>query len=572
MYKNKTITTCLFLLLFGTSWAQLYPRYNHVGYAPQAPKIIFVQADKKSDLLKWQLSDSIGTMLQNGVLGVSLDSIGKHCPKPYNYKIDISSLTKTGKYILSLENHPEKITFYVKENPNSFIVSDMLRFLRVQRSGTTTTLDSRSSHIGDKICPIWTKQTNSNSSWKLNETLAPVNMMGGWYDAGDYIKFTLTTAYTSYLLLRAYEENPQLFQAKKYSKSALNDLLDEAKWGLEYLLKTHPDANTFIIQVGSADDHKQGERLPNQDELNTKRQAYHAFSPTQMGYTAAALALGATIFQEVDPNFSALCKTKAIQIFQKSLDYSDNTWIEDGWETFYADKNSADNLELAAIELYKLTKEKHYLVLAKKYMTLAGQSWWSSWANINMLAHERLSNEVPEALALLKADLDYFKGIANEKNNLWSVPHNYTWASLYSMLGVANASLLAQKHAIETYKSIPETMLDYTLGRNPWGICFVASPEIPNSIRNVYSQVYKLQPKKYPIGALAEGPGDKPTHDNLKKYFKIPIQNEFEAFQTSEVVFYDINTDFQCMETTIVGLADGILFFSLIDKENRTEK
>jgi len=572
MFKNKLLIFSLIFFFSQPIWAQLYPRFNHVGYSPDAPKVIFIQADQNSSSLKWQLIDSSGQNLLSGILGNSLDSIGKHCPKPFNYKIDLSSIHQVGKYFLSLETHPEKVAFQVKENPTRFIVSDMLRFLRVQRSGTTTTLDSRCSHIGDKNCPIWTKKSASNSSWQLNENHNSVNMLGGWYDAGDYIKFTLTTAYTSYLLLRSYNENPNLFQEKKYSKSSLNDLLDEAKWGLEYLLKTHPNTNTFIIQVGSADDHKQGERLPHLDELNTKRQAYHAFSPTQMGYTAAALALGAATFQSVDPAFSEKCKTKAVEIFQKSLNYTENAWIEDGWETFYADKNYNDNLELAAIELYHLTQEKHYLVLAKKYMHLAKQAWWSSWANINMVAHERLAEFEPEAISYLKADLDYFKGIALEKNNLWATPHPYTWASLYSMLGVANASLLSQKHQIENYQLIYESMLDYTLGRNPWGICFVASPSIPNSIRNVYSQVYKLQPKKYPIGAIAEGPGDRATHDNLKQYFKIPAQNPFEAFQTKDAVFYDLNTDFQCMETTIVGLADGIFFFSLIDKEINSKK
>ena len=40
----------------------------------------------------------------------------------------------------------------------------------------------------------------------------------------------------------------------------------------------------------------------------------------------------------------------------------------------------------------------------------------------------------------------------------------------------------------------------------------------------------------------------------------------FEAFNTNDAVFYDYDSDFQCMETTISGMADGIYFFTLINK------
>ena len=93
----------------------------------------------------------------------------------------------------------------------------------------------------------------------------------------------------------------------------------------------------------------------------------------------------------------------------------------------------------------------------------------------------------------------------------------------------------------------------------------VASENIPNSVENIYSQVYRIKTKLFPTGAIAEGPGDKATHDRLKKYFKQPEPNPFDEFNSSEAVFYDNEHDFQTMETTICGLADGLLFFTLID-------
>lgn len=97
----------------------------------------------------------------------------------------------------------------------------------------------------------------------------------------------------------------------------------------------------------------------------------------------------------------------------------------------------------------------------------------------------------------------------------------------------------------------------------------IASKTIPRSVRNVYSQIYKEQPDLFPTGAIAEGPGDKKTHDGLMQYFQIPDNDPGHPFNTEEVVFFDNNTDFQCMETTITGLADGIFLLTLASTMER---
>ncbi|MBC7485206.1 MAG: glycoside hydrolase family 9 protein [Cytophagaceae bacterium] len=54
---------------------------------------------------------------------------------------------------------------------------------------------------------------NDESGWS-QATVADIDMQGGWYDAGDYLKFTETIVYSAYNLLRAYEINPGIFQKK----------------------------------------------------------------------------------------------------------------------------------------------------------------------------------------------------------------------------------------------------------------------------------------------------------------------------------------------------------------------
>lgn len=552
-----------FLLWAFATQAEIYFRYNHAGYTPSAAKEIIILSDEDISSHNWSVSKN-NNVVKEGFLTLSLAGRGKHTPKPYSYSVKLSALSEVGEYKFQLDS--AQFGFKISEKPYDFIPKEILRYFRVQRSGTTQTLDSRVSHVGDKSCKVYTKSTGANSSWQENENIENVDLMGGWYDAGDYIKFTLTTAYASYFMLRAYEANPSFFDYQEYSKSKLNDILDEAQWGLDYLMKCYPEESLFLIQVGSADDHKQGKRMPHRDELDGERQAYAALSPTQIGYTAASLSLGAQLFKDIDPELAAAYLEKAKAVFEKGLQSQDIAWISEGWETFYADKTKDDNLALAAIELYRATNNSRYLNLAKNLSQNADQAWWYSWGSVNMIAHQRIAEVDSDFYELAKKDLQHFTGIANEENNIWGVPNKYTWGSLYSFIGISNAAFQANvQNGDSSFIDIYQDMLDYTLGRNNWGISFVASEKIPDCIENVYAQVYQLQPKKFPTGAVAEGPGDKETHDRMMQYFKIPKENPFEEFNTGDVVFYDDNTDFQCMETTICGLAASLYFFTLVN-------
>ena len=445
----RLLHSLFFLLLALNNFADVFIRYNHLGYLPNQSKTIVIMSDEEIGSSSWTLSKN-NEILLNGTLGISTTSAGNHMPKPFNYKVDFSTVKDTGNYIFKIAN--KTASFTINHSLFSFIPSEILRYFRVQRSGTKTALDHNISHKGDVDCPVWKQVDGSNSNWELDEKAKKVDMLGGWYDAGDYIKFTLTTAYSTYLMLLSYEMNPSLFRNQKaYSDSDLSDLLDEAQWGLDYLMKTMP-AGEFIIQVGSADDHKQGDRLPNHDELNGTRQAYSAFSPTQMGYTSAALALGAKLFaQEGKTEEAKKYQLMAEKIFDAATYFEKPAWIEDGWEKFYYDQTANDNMELAAIELYLLTNENHYLSKAEKYAKKAGSAYWYSWGSINMIAHNRVLKHSESSLPYLKTDLNYFKNIANEENNLWGVPHKYTWSTLYSYFGVANSAMLLSKLKVKLF-------------------------------------------------------------------------------------------------------------------------
>jgi hypothetical protein len=314
----------------------------------------------------------------------------------------------------------------------------------------------------------------------------------------------------------AYEKNPSLV-AKVHSTSNLPDVLDEAKYCLDYLAKTFPDNNTFVIQVGNKCDHEQGWRLPENDKLDGKRPALCALSRAHMGITTAALALGAVVFKTFDATAAALYESKAIAIYARARQNDTQTSAFErehgaGFDYYY-DPTDDDNMALAAAELYRMTQNTSYLNDGKTYAPPSNGS--ISWNEINALANYRLAEHGDTS-----ARERFFEETTHyQHNNIWNLPLAlYTWGSLSAWIEIANFQLLAQRlNGNHEPSATFLGTLDYTFGRNNWGIAMMASDDLPYSIRNIYNFIWhKLN--LLPVGALSEGPGNKSIHDSVKMY------------------------------------------------------
>lgn len=555
------------LLLFISAQVSIgqsqFIRYNQAGYLTKAPKNLVVNSNVDLKGKAWEIKLNDESILK-GNLPSSSTGKGKHTNFDFNYTVDFSSIQKNGTYSFTLNT--DTIKLKVETNPYQKFLPEILHYLKQQRSGTTNTYDKPAGHYLDSVAPLYRQKSNL-FEWEKDPKSATLNALGGWYDAGDYLKFTLTNAYTTYLLLRAYEANPKAFNFKSDSTSELNDVLAEAKWGLDYLEKCYVSNELFIIQIGDNRDHELGNRFAN-DDTNPYRYAYTSLSQSQIAYCSAAFALASEVWKKIDTTQSTIYLQKAKALFDLAEKHTQCFWFQKDHEVFYADKSGNDNTQLAAAELYRATKIKKYKYALQQYGTSAGPGYWASWADFNMTAHARSGEFSPQSKSFLAQDLEGFSKIANEDNNIWNTPHNYTWGTLYCQFGVAYGSILySDLTKSNEFNKMTYDVIDYTFGKNNWGYSFLASKQLPNAVQNIYSQTYKLQPELYPTGAIAEGPGDKPSHLEMVQWYNMsPETVKMEQFNTSEVIFYDDQTNFQTMETTIGGLADGIFLISLLSR------
>lgn len=145
-----------------------------------------------------------------------------------------------------------------------------------------------------------------------------VNLVGGYYDAGDNVKFNFPMAYTTTMLAWGALEN------SKPLGPELKNVQVAIRWATDYLIKC-ATATPGVLYVGVGDpnlDHKCWERP---EDMDTARTVY-SVSRTKpgsdvAGETAAALAAASLVFRKVDSTYSKLMLKTAKSVFQFAAQY-----------------------------------------------------------------------------------------------------------------------------------------------------------------------------------------------------------------------------------------------------------
>jgi len=138
-----------------------------------------------------------------------------------------------------------------------------LNYMRQQRSGFNPFLND-SCHTRDGYI-IYHPTLDSTH----------IDVSGGWHDASDYLQYVTTSANAVFQMLFAYQENPKAFgdrfnAAGVPGANGIPDILDEAKWGLDWLVKMNPSKDLMFNQLADDRDHL-GFRLPTLDTVNYGR-------------------------------------------------------------------------------------------------------------------------------------------------------------------------------------------------------------------------------------------------------------------------------------------------------------
>ncbi len=166
---------------------------------------------------------------------------------------DFSQVTVPGDYyVLDVEKNVRSAVFRIGDDVYRDVLRHAVRTFFYQRAGFAK--EARyagegwadgASHIGplqDKNCRLYNRPADASTERDLS---------GGWYDAGDYNKYTNWTAEYVIELLRAYDDTPAVFTddfSIPESGNGIPDILDETKWGMDWLVRMqNPDGSVLSI-------------------------------------------------------------------------------------------------------------------------------------------------------------------------------------------------------------------------------------------------------------------------------------------------------------------------------------
>ncbi|KAL0763997.1 endoglucanase 23-like [Brassica napus] len=265
----------------------------------------------------------------------------------------------------------------------------------------------RSGRLPKQQRMTWRGDSALNDGKNLN-----TDLVGGYYDAGDNIKFHFPMAFTATMLAWSSID----FQSYM-SQNDLGHNLIALKWATDYLLKTVSQLpNRIFVQVGEAQaDHDCWERP---EDMDTPRTAFALDAPDPAsdlaGEIAAALAAASIAFKQSRPKYSVVLLDKAIKTFQYADShrgcYTDNPNVNKAVCPFYCSVNGyKDELLWGAAWLRRATGDDYYLEYLVNNRQAFGQDfnylefgWDNKYGGVNVLIAKEIFEKDAIALTAYK--------------------------------------------------------------------------------------------------------------------------------------------------------------------------
>ncbi|XID92815.1 DUF4466 family protein [Paenibacillaceae bacterium WGS1546] len=386
------------------------------------------------------------------------------------------------------------------------------------------------------------------------------DLTGGWYDAGDHVKFGFPMAASATMLAWAvYEYEDGFKQAGQYE-----EILDNLKWATDYFLKAHTAPNELYVQVGQgAVDHAWWGPA---EVMQMNRPSYKitATCPGSdvAGETAAALAASSIVFRDVDPAYAATLLTHAEQLYDFADTYRGkySDCVTDAQSFYNSWSGYWDELSWGAAWLYLATDDSAYLtkaVAAANNWGKEGQTehwgykWTHAWDDKHygaQLLLARITND-PAFVESTERNLDYWtSGVPGTGERITYSPGGLAWLDTWGSLRYAmNASFLAFVYSDwvtdpvkkNKYKDFATSQALYVLGDNPRNSSYVIGfgnnpPQRPHHRTShgswADSQSVPANHRHVLYGALVGGPNSDDAYtDSIGDYVSNEVATDYNA-------------------------------------------
>ena len=603
---RKFQSAAFFALIFLSSvvTAGTFIRANQIGYDPHGYKNAIVFSDAplngRFEVIELPSRKTAFSAKLTPIIEVKWGTNEHHA------ELEFSKLRREGRFAIAV-NGLESIPFEIRSGVYESLPSRLLEFMREQRCGYNPWLKT--------IC----HSNDAYTAYGPEPAGSYVDARGGWHDAADLLKYLLTSGNATAQMLLAYELTaPKLLSAKGSSErshagcygwpesdevdaagnpgaNGIPDILDEARWGLQWMLKLHPAPDQLYHQVGDDRDHA-GWRLPQDEQIDygwgpgKGRVVYFAEGKPQglaqfkskstgianlAGRYAAAMALAYQVWR-ADPqerDFANKCLKGGREVYElgraKEGVQQGNSYKA---PYRYEETTWADDMEWGATELFRATGEQRYLDDARHYAVLAADESWMGkeqtghyqyYPFINV-GHFRLYDLVDRKFKRLLAGY-YRQGIercvtAGQKNP-YRVGVPFIWCSNNLLTALLTQCLMYERMTGDgRFHAFAQRQSDWLMGRNPWG--YTMFTEIGAVCPRDPHLMTRQITKRAVVGGLVDGPVYERIFKSLKGV-SIREPDPLAPFQ-GQAVFHDDDHDYSTDEPTMDGTASAILMFALL--------
>jgi endoglucanase len=533
-YSERLKQSALFLSLVlflvaaasGDKRASMHIKVNQVGYPADAPKVAFVSAPAQTFEVK-RAGDDVA-VLEGKLSAGALDANSGDQVEA----ADFSSLQQPGTYYLDVPGVGRSWIFSVRPDVYSHTYYLAMRAFYGQRCGIAVDLGPEFPGYSHAACHL--KGSFHASSGKEG----PRDNVGGWHDAGDYGRYIVNSGITMGTVFWTWEMfGPKLERIRlniPESGNGTPDILNEARWNLEWMLKMQDnDGGVWHKQTS---EHFCDFVMPEEDPLlseviGTGKEPYKSTCAT--ADLAAVAAIAARVYQPFDKDYAAKNLHAAQSAWAWTIRYPDVTFgnprgISTG---AYGDTNCGDERLWAAAELWRTTADavyhRYFLDHYAKYLpslVAPDPESWVAVAPMGLWTYALAAREGTNRTAVaeirkgaLAAAHQIVDRTRSNPYRVSLVAKDYVWGSNGVVANYGMQLLVA--NALGPDRAFVDTALDnlhYLLGRNAFSLSWVTQVGA-NPYRHPHHRPSGADknPEPWP-GLLSGGPNAHRQDDILK--------------------------------------------------------
>jgi endoglucanase len=476
----------LFLLLFPAAFAlaqkpieSIY--FNQVGFYPDAPKLAVLSVEAPQGSFYIKDSGTGATAFTGTLTGAAKQSV-----------IDFSSFKKPGNYFIDIPGLGRSYSFDIKQDVYRSIAAAALKGFYFQRTAVA---------LPPKYAGKWARaaghpdtavyiHASAASAERPEGTVIASSL--GWYDAGDYNKYIVNSGISVATLLSLYEDFPVFCKDLRSdipeSGNGLPDVLNEALFNIRWML-TMQDPNDGGVYHKLTNANFDGLNIVPAKAVS-KRYVVQKSVTATLDF-AAVMAQASRVFKPFEkemPQFADSCLAAAEKAWQWAIQHPHALYKQTELNKQYkpeiktgeyGDGKANDERIWAATELSITTRKELYFPEMADYPS---DLLPPSWDNVRTLGYySRIRLKIGNMMGLIRKNLlleadKLVEGATKTPfHTAMGITYNdYIWGS--NSVAANQGILLVQAYRItkeKKYLLAALTNLDYLLGRNATGYCFL---------------------------------------------------------------------------------------------------